>query len=291
MARSTPEKSAPPRAAATSPTVTTVLQPPERAHVDAVAHGGYRALHRETLDDAVQDLRTRRADAILLSVARCGAAEASRLAAVVREFPQSLPVALLGTSDPAAAQTVLALGRSGVRTLIDVRTSVGWRELRQALSAESVGAVERMALARVAVDLAGVSDDCWLFFETLFRQAAAIATVREIADELGVVPSTLVSRFVRAGLPTPKRYLAYIRLMRAARLFENPGLSIATVANHLDYSSPQSFGRHVRLVLGLAAGEFRRRYDGEGMLERFRAELILPFRATLHQFRPLAPGG
>jgi hypothetical protein len=41
----------------------------------------------------------------------------------------------------------------------------------------------------------------------------------------------------------------------------------------------------------MSAGEFRRRYDGEGMLERFRAELIVPHRATLVQLHPLAPGG
>ena len=57
----------------------------------------------------------------------------------------------------------------------------------------------------------------------------------------------------RLGIPTPTRYLAYVRLIRAARLFENPGLSVADVANHLDYSSPQSFGRHVKSVLAINA--------------------------------------
>ncbi|MNC89957.1 Helix-turn-helix domain protein [compost metagenome] len=99
-----------------------------------------------------------------------------------------------------------------------------------------------------------------------------------------------MSRFIRLGIPTPKRYLAYVRLMRAAKLFENPGASISVVANHLDYSSPQSFGRHVRLLLRMSASEFRRRYDGEGMLERFRAELIAPYRVQFGELRPLAPG-
>jgi hypothetical protein len=96
-----------------------------------------------------------------------------------------------------------------------------------------------------------------------------------------------MSRFFRAGLPAPKRYLAFARLVRAARLFENPGLSIANVANHLDYSSPQSFGRHVRTLMSITALEFRRRYDGEGMLHHFREQLVLPHMITLRQFRPL----
>jgi hypothetical protein len=41
----------------------------------------------------------------------------------------------------------------------------------------------------------------------------------------------------------------------------------------------------------MSGGEFRRRYDGEGMLERFRAELITPYRKRLATLRPLAPGG
>jgi AraC-like DNA-binding protein len=272
------------------PMITTVLLPGEQQRVDAVGAGYYRALHRESFDDAVRDLRERRAGAMLLSVTRCGAREASKVAAVVREFPQATAVALLSTADLAAPHTVLALGRSGVRTLIDVRSPSGWRELREVLRTEAVGEIERLALARLAVDLAGVTDDCWLFFETILRDARAVSTVRQLSERLGIVPSTLVSRFFRLGVPTPKRYLAYVRLMRAAKLCENPGLSIANVANHLEYSSPQTFGRHVRTVLALSTTEFRRRYDGEGMLERFRAELIVPYRDRLMRLRPLAPG-
>jgi len=276
-------------APAAPPTVTTLLDPLERARVDAAGAGYYRTVHRESLEEAVRDLRERRAGAMLLSVTRCERAETSRLAAVVREFPQSPAVALLSSNATSAAQMVLALGRSGVRTLVDVRTPIGWSELREVLRTEALGDIERLALARLAVDLAGVADDCWLFFETLIRDAQTLATVRALARRLGVVPSTLVSRFFRLGMPTPKRYLANVRLIRAARLFENPGLSIAAVANHLDFSSPQSFGRHVQIVARMPAGEFRRRYDGEGMFERFRAELIIPYREQLMQLRPLTP--
>lgn len=78
------------------------------------------------------------------------------------------------------------------------------------------------------------------------------------------------------------------RLIRAAQLFENPGLSVANVANRLDYSSPQSFGRHVRGLIQLTAVEFRQKYDGEGMLQRFRADLIIPYLPSLRTFTPLS---
>jgi AraC-like DNA-binding protein len=147
--------------------------------------------------------------------------------------------------------------------------------------------IRRFALGQLAGDLRGAPEDCWRFFESLYSSGSGVSTVRALSRQLCVLPSTLMSRFFRAGLPAPKRYLAFARLVRAARLFENPGLSIANVANHLDYSSPQSFVRHVRTLMSMTALEFRRRYDGEGMLHFFREQLVLPHVTILRQFRPL----
>jgi AraC-like DNA-binding protein len=268
--------------------VVTVLTPTERLRVDAAGEGLYRAIHRDTVDDAIRDLKERRAGAVLVSVSRCSDSQAtSRMATVVREFPRVPAVALLTQFESDSAQAVLALGRCGVSQLVDVRHPTGWRELRTALMADRGDEIRRLALGQIAVDLAGAPEDCWRFFVALFDTINSVSTVRALARQLCVLPSTLMSRFFRAGLPAPKRYLAFARLVRAARLFENPGLSIANVANHLDYSSPQSFGRHVRTLIGTTALEFRRRYDGEGMLHCFREQLVLPHVKMLRQFRPL----
>jgi AraC-like DNA-binding protein len=109
----------------------------------------------------------------------------------------------------------------------------------------------------------------------------------ELAAMLQVLTSTLMSRFFRCQLPPPRRYLAYARLVFAARLFENPGLSVASVAMQLDYSSSQSFSRHVRTTLGMSATDFRRRYDSRGMLQRLRDDLVLRYRAVWIGFDPL----
>src|SRR5256885_7591940 len=78
-----------------------------------------------------------------------------------------------------------------------------------------------------------------------------------------------MSRFYRIGLPSPKTYLAGMRLLHAAYLFLNPGLSVSDVAYRLDYSSPQSFGRHLKAMLGVTAGEFRRRFPFDVSLARY----------------------
>lgn len=268
------------------PPITTLLTPEERLRVDAAGEGCYRTLHRETVDDLIRDLKSRQVHAVLVSVS-CAGKYTTRVASLVREFPRIPAVALLSEFELRTPHTVLALGQCGIRRLIDVRQAAGWRELRGTLMADTGGTGHRSVLGQLAIDLAGVPVDCWHFFETIFTCSPRLGNVRLLARHLEVTPSTLMSRFFRAGVPTPKRYLAMARLVRAARLFENAGFSIANVANHLDYSSPQSFGRHVRTLFGLTAVQFRRRYDGEGMLERFREELILPYLPALKVFTPL----
>jgi AraC-like DNA-binding protein len=200
-------------------------------------------------------------------------------------------VALLSHVEPGTPRTMLLLGQSGIRRLVDVREASGWRELRTLLIGTHVDSMQRQALSQLAVDLHGASTDCWRFFEALFTAPPHVATVRSLSRYLLVLPSTLMSRFFRARLPAPKRYLAVARLVRAARLFENPGFSVANVANHLDYSSPQSFGRHVRTVLGMTAVQFRRQYDGASMLLHFRESLILPYGDELRRLKPLTAIG
>ena len=270
--------------------VATMLTHDERLRVDAAGQGLYSTLHRDSLEQVVRDLRQRKVGAILVSVNRCDERSVASLARVVREFPRVPAVALLSQLDAATPRTVLSLGSSGVRTLVDVRQPAGWRELRTVLMADRAQDIERVALGQLGLDLAGAPPDCARFFELLFGRPARVATVRELSAELRVVPSTLMSRFFRARLPAPKRYLAMARLVQAARLFENPGLSVANIADHLEYSSPQSFGRHVRTMLGLTATAFRQRYDGEGMLGRFRDELVLPHLEVLRRFSPLGAG-
>ena len=42
--------------------------------------------------------------------------------------------------------------------------------------------------------------------------------------------------------------------------------------------------------LQMTALQFRRRYDGEGMLTRFREDLVLPYLTALRTLRPLTGG-
>ena len=269
--------------------VATMLTPHERLRVDAAGEGSYRAVHRDSVAEVVQDLKSNRVSAVLFSVTRCDQRARAGVAALVREFPRVPTVALLTQLDRSTPHAMLSLGSTGVRQLVDVREADGWRELRNYLMTSRGEDIQRQALGQLAMDLSGVSQDCWRFFEALFLLPPQVSTVRSLARRLDVLPSTLMSRFFRADLPAPKQYLACARLVRAARLFENPGFSVANVSNHLDYSSPQSFGRHVRTIMHLTAVQFREQYDGEGMIEYFRQTLVTPYLERLRNLRPLSP--
>lgn len=272
-----------------------MLTAPERSRVDAAGIGLYETLHRDSIDEVTRDVRQRGVGAILLSVNCChsgtGVPVAARVASIVRDFPRVTAVALLTAADRHAPAALLSLGRSGIRTLIDARVPEGWSVLRDVLSrrVDRASDVESVATSRLRHDLRDAPPDCQRFFTALFTAPAQFTTVRDLSYALEVTPTTLVSRFARKGLPSPKAYLVTARLTRAAALLEDPAASIATVAAHLEYSSSQSFGRHLQLRLQLTPSAFRRIFDGERMLEHFRNTLVLGFLPALRTFSPLAP--
>jgi AraC-like DNA-binding protein len=270
-------------------TVAAVLMPGERPRVDAAGNGLFAVLHRDSIPDAVRAVRERPVDAVLVSVHRCAPEQMDVLGHLVREFPAIPTVALVSQHDPGTIEMLLRLGASGVRQVVDVTSPAGWSRLRQVVGQPATRAVARIQ-GPVLGTIADAPPDARMFVEAMVRLAPDVPTVTALAAQLSVRPSTLMSRFARAGLPSPKNYLAAIRLLHAAFLFETVGLSVADVAYRLEYSSPQSFGRHLRAMLGLTALEFRRRFPFPVALERFVELMMEPYREIWRSFHPLAAG-
>lgn len=268
--------------------VVTFVTPPERQRVDALTSGTCVAVHRETLEQVLHDLRTHRVSAVIVSVSRYQQQYAPSVARMVREFPRVPAVALLTSTESRAPAALLSLGEHGVRTLVDAREPGGWRALRTLVSSERPDDIDTHAITTLRRDLEDASAPSLRFFTALFTVPRSMTTVQALARHLGVVPTTFLSRFLRHGVPTPKRYLAAARLVRAAHLLENPGLSITQVAFLMEYSSPQSFSRHVNTMLQVGAAEFRRVHTGESMLRYMRESLVLPFRDRFRAFDPFA---
>lgn len=268
------------------PRAVTLLAPGERALFDAAVRGACEAAHLDAPDALGAALR-QHADGVVVS-ATVLAAAGPRAMAAVADAARSLantPLVVLVSGDVAPAVFV-ALGRIGARAVVDVRGAQGWAPL-QALWASAGGrSLARRAGDALATPLADATPAMRQFVLGMFDLSPRVRTVRGYAPRFGLGAPTLMSRFFRAGLPTPRRYLALARLARAAQLFENPRCTVGTVAAELEHSSAQAFSRHLYLQLGIRPLEFRRTYDAGGMLGRFADELLVPYRATLATFVP-----
>ena len=190
------------------PFVTTLLSHVEQTQVTAAAEGHYTVFHRSSMEEVIRDLRDRSANAVVLSVAQFSSGNAAKVVEMVREFPLVPVMALLTDVGYSTPQFLLSLGQLGVRQLVDIRRPSGWYVLRDVLLAERYTNTHLATLHRLNEDLPGISRDCWRFFEYLFSNDPRITSVNQLARHLHVLPSTLLSRFARAGLPSPRRYIA-----------------------------------------------------------------------------------
>jgi AraC-like DNA-binding protein len=272
-----------------TPTIAAVLEPQERLRVDAAGSGHFSLVHRDSIRDAIRVVRERPVDAVLVSVRRCSGDAPALLEQFSRAFPAIPTVALMSERGPGDAEALLRLGATGVRQVVDATEAAGWRRLREVLgtppSERSSGLLNPIMQA-----IGPIGGGARRFWEELVKAAPETSTVQVLSRRLSITPSTLVSRFVRAGLPSPKEHLVALRLCYSARLFDEGDLTIADVAYRLDYASPQSFGRHLRSIMGITPSEFRSRYPFSMMLERFLSQFVRPHIDVWRSFKPLAPG-
>lgn len=281
------------------PRVSAWLTPREHMQADAAA-GPHVALARcDTLAAVAEELGRGQADAVLVSAALVRPADVPTLARCVRGYPAIRFAGLVtaAADDGHALAAAYLLGRAGVPTLLDCRTPSGWTALRTTLAPEHLtDAFHRACVAGVLADLSDGTGDGVLGTASLgnalarfFTHAFApdVVCVRTLAARLGVGQTTLASRFFRAGLPSPRRYLTWARLVWAAHLGEAPALTVSAIAHRLDASSPHGFSRSLRVHTGFSPREFRRRFTGATMLDCYRATLVRPHRDRLRGFDPI----
>lgn len=271
------------------PIVAAVLSPEERTRADAAGDGSFDLVHRDSLRDAIRMVRERPVDAVLVSVRRCVGKEPALLEQFTRAFPAVPTIALVTQRSARDTEAVLRIGATGVRQVVDASEPGGWRRLREVLGHAPQDRSQAILVPLYAA-LGPLPPGTRRFWDELVRTAPVTGTIRELALRLDVTPSTLVSRFVRAGVPSPKDYLVAVRLCHAAKLFDEGELTISDVAYRLDFASPQSFGRHLRAVMGITPSEFRNRFPFTMVMERFLDRMVRPHRNVWRHFRPLAPG-
>lgn len=272
------------------PTVATLVEPHDRPRLDAAAAGAWATIHADTIPEAIRAVRERPVDAVLVSAGYVPRTDLPRVGALVRAFPSVRTLAVVSRHTPQVSEHLLELGALGVRHVVDLSQRDGWCSLRDTLT-HPASPIAAAILGAVMPEVADAPGDCRLWVESMVRLAPGVPTVRGLCRHYRLTPSTFVSRFFRARLPSPKQYLARVRLIYVAALLESRGLSIADVAYRMEYSSPQSFGRHLRTLTGLTASRYRRTIGFARALAEFQSEMIAPYRAVLRAFHPLENQG
>jgi AraC-like DNA-binding protein len=110
----------------------------------------------------------------------------------------------------------------------------------------------------------------------LFAAAEAVSAgghSPDLAAILGVTETTVIRRCERLRLPPPRRILAWVRVLLAARLLEDAGRTSQGVAYACGYATEAGLRRVVQNFLGLGITELRRRGPLRTASATFLAEL------------------
>lgn len=200
-----------------------------------------------------------------------------------RGFADALQIIRVVTNATPSHAVVAWCDRSGLSTrqLLDV-AQAGVAELvlrdvddlRHVLSRVLNSATQRSHAYRIESRL---GESIPLPIRPVFRfaleQAHQTGDIDRVAAGFGITRQTLRNRLLQHGMPMPRAFLTWCRLLVAASLLEERGHTLDSVSWQLDFSSGHHLGTVLKRYVGLGIAEMR----GAGVVEAvdaaFRAEL------------------
>lgn len=164
--------------------------------------------------------------------------------------------------------TVVAAFPLRPETMGDVQTLLGWgvaevvdtgpEATPAALHARLRQAHARPLKRRLERALApGVSGDARNLLLAAAEAAVEGGGAPELAALLDVAPRTLTERCARADLPPPRQVQAWMRILLACMLLDDPGRTVYAAAWACGYSTDRSLRRAVGEFVGTGAAELR----------------------------------
>ncbi|HWK88421.1 MAG TPA: helix-turn-helix domain-containing protein [Longimicrobium sp.] len=170
------------------------------------------------------------------------------------EFPSATVLAALEIR-PGRSRDLRTLGEWGVTDIIslaeeDTQEAV-YRRLRSVEGRSLQGLLDRT----LPQNLSGRG-------RMLLMTAAEVVSVggkgRDLARRLHLSERTVLRWCERSGLPAPRRLLAWMRILLAASLLDDPGRTVLSVAGACGYSSDSSLRRALQDFLGIGPSALRR---------------------------------
>jgi AraC-like DNA-binding protein len=171
------------------------------------------------------------------------------------EFPSTAVFAALDLSS-ASVDDVRTLGKWGVVQVIalghdDTATGVVYR-FREAQGRPLKALLWQVLPADTSAPARGIID-------AAVEVVAVGGHGRDLARQLRFSRRTLLRWCKRAELPPPRKLLAWMRILLAAELLDDPGRTVLSVAHACGYSSDSGLRRVTQKFVGASPSELRRR--------------------------------
>ena len=178
----------------------------------------------------------------------------SDLRSLLLEFPSATVLAAMDVP-PGRSGDLRTLGEWGVTDVIcldeDDTPEAVYRRLR-AVEGRTLQALLQRTLPPMMSGRARM----------LMMTAAEVVSVggkgRDLARRLHLSERTVLRWAERAGLPAPRRMLAWMRILLAAVLLDDPGRTVLSVAHACGYSSDSSLRRAMQDFLGTGPSALRK---------------------------------
>jgi AraC-like DNA-binding protein len=177
-----------------------------------------------------------------------------QLRALLWEFPSATVLAAMELRT-GRSHDVRTLGEWGVTDII----SIGEEDTHEAISRRLRGAqgrpLQNLLQRCLPSSMSGRA-------RTLLMTAAEVVSMggrgRDLARSLHLSERTVLRWSERSGLPPPRRLMAWMRILLAASLLDDPGRTVLSVAFACGYSSDSSLRRAMQDFLGTIPTTLRR---------------------------------
>jgi AraC-like DNA-binding protein len=169
-----------------------------------------------------------------------------------------------------AARAAFQLGQCGIDGVCVQGEDDSPADLRRAVEAARLHA----AAVRLSGPLAALAPQFdHVAWATVLAHVPDLRTAREMAAVLGMTPRRLAARLHQAGLPGPRRFLAWCRLIRAAVLLEDASRTTESAGLAVNYASGPAFRNACQYLAGVQPSEIRRHGGAAFVLDRLGAEI------------------
>lgn len=207
---------------------------------------------------------------------------AEELRRLLHDFPSVAVVAALEPSPERGEvlRTLLAWGVADVIGLGREDSPAGLARRLESVQGRTVHRLLGRALPRT------VPGRTRALLVTAAETVAAGGQAPELAAALGVHERTVPRWCARADLPPPRRLLAWLRVLIAADLLDDPGRPVSTIAHACGYASEVSLKAAIRQFLGAGPRDLRERGAFETAARLFARELFELREAARSRGRP-----